>query len=158
MKTAPSRTTDICVADHETCVNGVRSEPADTTTEPAPSMNIGVTRAECEELTIILVFTVAIAVFASVPLSGQNAWPRHARSASASGGLMLTVSGLGATSLVAITAALQSPAVRAGRLTSARTRMYIVVSGSTATRCEVAVIVCSSAISKPSSESATCTW
>ena len=71
---------------------------------------------------------------------------------------MLTVSGLGAMSLVAITAALQSPAVGTGRRTPARTRMYIVVSGSTVTRCEVAVIVCSSAMSKPSSESATCNW
>ena len=53
-------------------MNGVSSEPADTTTEPAPSMNIGVIRAECEEVTIIFVFTVAIAVFASLPLSGQN--------------------------------------------------------------------------------------
>ena len=156
LKDTPSPATMVCIAFQVRSVNGVWSSPASTTTPEASSTNIGVTRAETEEDTIMFRFACAIAFVASDWLSGQNTWPPQARSASASGGLMLTMSGIGATSLIPITAALQSLTVGDSRSPPvARTRMYISMSGSASARCIVSMVNWTSAVSRPAIVAAT---
>ena len=158
MKVTPSFATADCMAFQATFENGVFT-PSLRATAPAPSTNIADTCAPCDEFTIIIEFTEAMAFSGSVPLSGQKAWPLHALSAPASGGVMLTTNGRGATSLVPATGSLQSPTTgEVGVPAAARTLMYIVVSAAAVTRWVRAVVISAVAMSRPSALAATRTW